>query len=365
LQRGSLTKFFDKRKRVWVWRFQWREPGFKGPRTRDLGRCSDVSRANARQAADAILQRVQGSVPEPRSSIITLQQFVEDTYLDVKTRKWKDSTRGTTEQIIEDYILRPLGNELLHSLTRKRLQCLLDELAAGDKSSSIVGHVRWQLSAIFNMACADGLISVNPTLELQTPPCKPQKEKRVMTAQDFAWAQMCLELRERLIFLLALGQAFRPGEIMALKCRDIQQDGFHVERRIYRRVIDTPKSKNGTRVVPYTDPVKRALDEYLKILPDNSPDAWLFPSENGATPLDYANVFRRRIRPALAKIGLGWVNFQVMRRTAANELKEVESDPRVRADIMGHSVDVHENEYRQSSLKAKQRAMKRLGSRLQ
>jgi hypothetical protein len=28
---GSLKKFFDERKRVWTWRFQWRERGFKGP----------------------------------------------------------------------------------------------------------------------------------------------------------------------------------------------------------------------------------------------------------------------------------------------------------------------------------------------
>jgi integrase len=134
---------------------------------------------------------------------------------------------------------------------------------------------------------------------------------------------------------------------------------------VYRRIVDAPKSENSTRIVPYADVVKRVLDEYLKIIPDNSPEAWLFASENPETPLDYSNVFRRRIRPALSKIGLGWVNFQVMRRTAANNLKLVEDDPRIRADIMGHSVDVHENEYRQSSLKEKQKAMKRVGDFLQ
>jgi integrase len=107
------------------------------------------------------------------------------------------------------------------------------------------------------------------------------------------------------------------------------------------------------------------LREYLAILPNTSPDAWLFPSENPKRPLDYSNVFRRRIRPALAKVGLKWANFQVMRRTFGNKLAEVEKDAKVRAELMGHSVTVHENEYRQAPLKAKQRAMKRLGDRLQ
>jgi hypothetical protein len=64
------------------------------------------------------------------------------------------------------------------------------------------------------------------------------------------------------------------------------------------------------------------LRKYLAILPDASEDAWLFASENPQQPLDYSNVFRRRIRPALKKVGLKWKNvvfvvfgiFQVLAR---------------------------------------------------
>lgn len=324
-----------------------------------------MSRAEARAMADEILRASQGVVPEVRSSTISLRRFVEDTYLDVQTRRWKASTRATTEQLIENYILKTLGQEALHSLTRKRLQHLLDDLAQAGKSSSIVGHVRWQLSAIFTMAVGDGLISVDPTAGLHNPRCKPAKQKRVMTAEDLIRAQMCLDIRERLMLLLVTVEGLRAGEMMALKCGDIQEDGIHVNRRIYCGIIDSPKSENSRRIVPFSGSVKRVLDEYPAILPDRSPQAWLFPSENPATAVSYLNVFRMRIHPALSKIGLDWVNFQVMRRTAANNLKEVERDPRVRADIMGHSVNVHENEYRQSSMKEKRRAMRRLGERVQ
>jgi integrase len=225
--------------------------------------------------------------------------------------------------------------------------------------------VRWQLSAIFEMAVGDGLVAINPTEGLENPRCKPEGEKAFLTPEQFQRAQMCLEIRERLILRLGAVEGLRPGEITGLQCGDVSADGLRIERRIYRRVVDTPKSKRGARVVPMSDVTRKVLDEYVSILADTSPSAWLFASENPAHPIDYSNVFRRRIRPALAKAGLAWVNFQAMRRTSATELGRVEKDARVRAELMGHSVDVHENEYRQAPLKAKQRAMKRLGNRLQ
>jgi integrase len=365
LQRGSLKKFFDTRKRVWIWRFQWRELGFRGPRTKDLGRCSEVSRAQARTVADEILQQVQGRSENVRKATCSLRQFVEHEYLDVKTRIWKASTRGTTEQLIEDYILSPFGERMLHSLGRKELQAHLEQLARDDKSASIVKHVRWQLSAIFRMASADGLISVDPTSGLATPRCKPAGAKRAMTEEDFQRAQMCLGIRERLMLRLGTVEGLRPGEITGLKCDDVSEEGLSIVRRIYRRVCDVPKSERGKRIVPLSDSTRSVLSEYLSILPDPSPEAWLFASENPKKPMDYANLFRRQIRPALAKAGLAWVNFQAMRRTTATQLGQVEDDARIRAEIMGHSVNVHENEYRQAPKEAKQRAMKRLGDRLQ
>ena len=366
MQRGSLKKFFDKRKRVWTWRFQWREAGFKGPRTRDLGRCSDMSRAVARSTADDILRQLQGvSYPTLRSSAIPLTRFVEDTYLDVKTRKWKASTRGTSEQQIRDYITIPFGEQMLHSITRKDLQAHLDQMAKKGYSESVVDHVHWHMTAIFRMAKSDGLILVDPTEALETPRCKPHGKKEILVLDQFIRAQMSLDIRERLILRLGVAAGLRPSEMMGLKIGDVSEKGLEIQRRIYRRVNDSTKSKRGERHVPLDSGSQNILREYLAILPDTSPDAWLFPSENPKTPLDYSNVFRRRIRPALEKVGLKFVNFLVMRRTFGNKLAEVEKDAKIRAELMGHSVTVHQNEYRQASLKSKQQAMKRLGKRLQ
>jgi hypothetical protein len=53
-----------------------------------------------------------------------------------------------------------------------------------------------------------------------------------------------------------------------------------------------------------------------------------------------------------------------MRRTSASQQKAAKVDAKTRADIMGHSVDVNENEYTQTPFDVKQKAMKKLEKRL-
>ena len=58
------------------------------------------------------------------------------------------------------------------------------------------------------------------------------------------------------------------------------------------------------------------------------------------------------------------VNFQVMRKTHSCLLKELDVDPQVRAEQMGHTVDVNENVYTKTSLERRREAVNRLESAL-
>ena len=361
MQRGSLKVVKD-RHGVKVWRAQWRENG-KG-RTRILGRVADVSRAEARAELDRILVPINASAIAPPARG-TLRQYVESEYLTTKARVWKASTAATTEQIIETHILAELGNRMLGSITRKELQSHLDAKAAVGLSSSVVGHVRWQFVAIFDMAIGDGLLTVNPTKGLVTPKCKAAADKKVITAENITLGQLVLELRDRLIFRLAVCEGMRPGEVAGLQIGDLQPDGIHIRRRIYRGKVDEPKGWRSRRTIPPTPVTAALMAQHIELLRVTDAGAWLFPSEVETTPISYANVYRRRIQPALAKVGLGFVNFQILRRTWVTEMGEAESDPRIRAALAGHSVDVSENEYRQAKPEALRDAMDKLGERLQ
>ena len=49
------------------------------------------------------------------------------------------------------------------------------------------------------------------------------------------------------------------------------------------------------------------------------------------------------IKPKLKKVNLDWVNFQVMRRTHASLMRDLDVDPKLLANQLGHSVDVNLN----------------------
>ena len=72
---------------------------------------------------------------------------------------------------------------------------------------------------------------------------------------------------------------------------------------------------------------------------DTKPQAFVFASER-KTPLAKENVWRRNILSRLLKIGLEWANFQLMRRTHASIMKQLDVDPKWVADQLEHSLDV-------------------------
>jgi integrase len=258
-----------------------------------------------------------------------------------------------------------LGSKLIHLITRRELQDLLNQKAKDQKSYSIVQHLHSFLGEIFEMALADRLIQVNPARSTIIPKCKPPKPKPVMTPENIENAMKVLDIRERVMVWLATpGGGMRPGEVEGLKLGDLDEDRIRITRRIYRGSEGEPKTRRSERVVPMTPRTTALIEEYRKLLVDDSPEAWLFPSENPKRPVRFSNVFRRKIRPALMKIGLGHINFQAMRRTFATEGHAAEVNAKVRSDIMGNTVDVNENEYAQTPFDVKREAMWKVEKRL-
>ncbi len=90
----------------------------------------------------------------------------------------------------------------------------------------------------------------------------------------------------------------------------------------------------------------------------------MFPTETGKTPLSRDNIYRRHIGPQLKAVGLGWVDFHVMRRTHATLMNEIHDDPKLVADQLGHTLDVSQNVYTRASVARRKEAVDALESAL-
>ncbi len=169
-------------------------------------------------------------------------------------------------------------------------------------------------------------------------------------------------LRERLVVKLCGLLGFRPGEAFGLTWADLRPEGLHIQRRVYRGTIDTPKSTKGKRLVALTTSVMEDIAEWRRVAP---PGEWIFASENPQTPLWPTSFWWDKIRPTLLKLDMEWVNYQVLRRSAATLLNELGIDGQVVASQLGHGLDVSQNVYNKVGVARQLDAVNKLEAALQ
>jgi integrase len=140
----------------------------------------------------------------------------------------------------------------------------------------------------------------------------------------------------------------------------MESDFINIEQRVYRGKIDSPKT--GRRIVALSRGLQKAVAQWKEQSGYAGSEEWVFPSENRETPLAKNNCWHRMIKPKLKKVDLDWAKFQVMRRTHASLMRELDVDPKLMADQLGHSLDVNLNVYTKTGLDLRKQALDALES---
>lgn len=321
------------------WLGLWYENGVK--KSRVLGYVSEMSKSAAREAVAQIIASKRSS-----GDTTAFGDFVEGIFFGFKSRRWKASTREENCQRIRFHLISAYEDRELGSFRRDELQDLLDAKAT-TLSFSVVDHLKFDLRSIFDMAVAEGKIERNPARLLFTPREAKRPMRRVMTIEQVQTCFAVLAPRERLIAKCCLLVGLRPGEVFGLRWDQLGANFADIRQRVYRGTVDTPKTDHSFRKAALADRLVAEIEAWRSVAVD--PRGWVFPSEAG-TPLSKDNVYRRCMKERLAAAGLDWVNFQVMRRTHATLMKQLGADPKLVADQLGHTVDVNQNCYTQTSV---------------
>jgi integrase len=339
----------------------WREGANR--RTKTLGKKTEISKSEAKAMLEKILAPINAR-QEPETGNMPFGPFVRDVYFPFCRRKWKRSTRMTTEQRINQHIVPEFEDLALRVFRRPALQDLLDRKGDGGLSFSVITHLRWDLRHIFRVAMAEGFIERNPAELLFTPQNAKQTVRRMATVGELAQAFAAVGLRERLIFKLAGIAGMRPGEIFGLKWMNLEPPYADIRQRVYHGDIDTPKSPKSIRKAALSESLLSDVAQWREMCLNTAPDAWVFPSETGKTPLRTDNCRHRHIGPKLKAVGLDWINFQVLRRSCSSIMGDNGVDPKVVADQLGHTLDVNMNVYTRVGFARQAEAVNRLENAL-
>src|SRR5262245_61629127 len=181
-QKGSLQLRRRGKDKKWVVLY-YDDAGHRRYHTLGVG---SMTKTAAQQLRGEFMRSVNGSAePEDgRFRPVLLSEFVEEVYLPFQRGKWKRSTKGTSENRISHHILTELGNTSVKDFSLRSLQGFLERKADAGLSFSVVDHLRWDLSAILEMAVAEKVIAANPATRLYTPKYAPRGRTRAMTPEE-------------------------------------------------------------------------------------------------------------------------------------------------------------------------------------
>jgi integrase len=344
-------------RKVWIGKYY--ENGRS--RTRFLGHVASMTEGEAwAELQTKYLNPINEGVGFSQTLPSNFKEYVTRVFVPQRRQSWKeDSTQKTTLERFNNYLFPALETFELRDLTRDKLQQFLYERATSGLARSVVDHLKWDLKAIFKMAGEDALVKANPAGSLVTPKAVKKSETRTMTLEEYNLGLSVLDVRERLIYRLAGLVGMRPGEILALRWGRIKRARAEIVERVYRGSLGDPKTDRSRREAAIPPGLANDIETWRTFCADVNDDALVFPSERG-TFLSRDNFLRRNIQKKLAPVGLGWVNFQVLRRTQASLSHDHGVDPKVAADQRGHTIGVAIDTYTRTDNESRLEAVTKL-----
>jgi integrase len=213
--------------------------------------------------------------------------------------------------------------------------------------------IRDVLSSVLRSAVRYGLLVKNPVAGVPLPHRgKGKRIKPWITRPQFALlVEMVPEPYATMIYT-AVHTGLRVSELVGLRWKNVHEDSITIDERYCRGDWGPPKSEASNA----TPPVNRAVIERilgLKTLTvvvragrairkypavkSCGPEDLVFQSPVKGMPVRDNNVLVRHIKPAARKLGIGWVNWQVLRRTFATWLKLAGADVKDAQALMRHA----------------------------
>lgn len=214
------------------------------------------------------------------------------------------------------------------------------------------------LSKVFKYAQRHRLITVNPCTGVERPRVVREEPVFLSPGQVSRVAEwLDVVPPYGLVIRFAAYTGLRPGELEALRIRDINFLRKHVEvRRQVQRIPGgdleyiTPKSARAVRDVPMTSSLLAELQEHIAAHPYRSdPDALLWPGRKkggyGANraalsydvPFRHGSVYRGHLKPALEELGIPVVRWYDLRHFYASACAAAGYDIHTVARWMGHA----------------------------
>ena len=146
----------------------------------------------------------------------------------------------------------------------------------------------------------------------------------------------------------------RVSELIGLKWEDVHADSLTIDERYHRGDWSQPKTSDSSANIGVDEQVverilrlkdmevtinwgARGARKTFKLVRSSGHGDLVFQSLVIGGPMSDQRVLSRHIKPAARNLGIGWVNWQALRRSYGTWLVEAGADPKAVQGQMRHS----------------------------
>jgi integrase len=309
-----------------------------------------LTRAQAERLRDDYVSRVN-QAREGIGGACLFRDFARLYERDVLSTM-SSTTRERSRSVLKNHLNREFGDLMLREVTLERMQEYFSRLQGTDLSPESVDKIRDVVSSVLRTAVDYGRLSSNPAEKIRLKKRKLRRTKPFLRREQFvALLGLIAEPYATMIYV-AVFTALRVSELAGLRWRNVHADSITVEERYCRGDWDVPKSDASKATISVDEQVVgrihrlksveivvragRSWRRYRAVKSDG-PDDLVFQSVVKGAPMHDNSILSRHIKPAARMLGIGWVNWQALRRSSATWMQQAGVDVKDAQGLMRHS----------------------------
>ena len=249
----------------------------------------------------------------------------------------KYATQKSYAYFLRVHLIPALGDFPLRDVSRERIQAMLNAKLAKGLAWETVHHLQCALGKILGTAVEWGYVEANQVRMTKLPRRCRMTQKTVLTPEQLRMLLAKLPEPSRSLVLLLVVTGLRIGELLALRWRNVDLGAalLRVEETVYEGHFDQPKSRHSVRLIPLGPLALSILTAKCAKVPFD-PAALVCPNGKG-TVLDRRTLLSRQLKPAAKVLGLGNVNWHLLRHSNATLHDSIGTPLGTVQALLGHS----------------------------
>ncbi len=289
---------------------------------------------------------------ETIGSAMLFGAYVEGTYRSATLPLLASTTRNNYECVLGRYLLPVFSDTSMRELSTLTLQKYFSSLQVSHDSAS---KIKDALASIMSSAVQFGILVKNPVSGVKlAPPRTGKKPKPTITPEQFKQLVDSIAEPYATMVYVCVFAGLRVSELIGLKWEDVHQDSVTIDERFCRGDWSCPKTTASGATIGVDESViqriqrlkgmevtinwgARGAKKTFKLVSSYAPHDLVFQSLRKRAPMSDHNILTRHVKPAGRKLGIGFVNWLVLRRSYATWLVMAGADPKAVQGLMRHS----------------------------